>query len=111
MMEVARLRVAADYDCHAIWRRRPDGGLDNLAPADLELSARLERAFNRWAEVYTSTLDMEDPMASGFATPLEHELFVEWGRTLASELARELAEPVEYFDDLTQEPVSVDVGE
>jgi hypothetical protein len=109
MSDVARLRVAADYECHAVWQRRADGGLDNLAPEDLGLSDYLGQALARWAAIFDLTLNSLDPMESGFATGLEHELFVEWGRMLASALACEMGESVEYFDDLAQEAVVLDV--
>jgi len=101
-------RLAADYDCHAVWLRRADGGLDNLAPDELGLSAALAGALQRWADIYNGTLDRSDPMSSGFATDLEHEIFSRWGRSLATWLAAALGEPVEYFDDASQVHVIVD---
>jgi hypothetical protein len=92
-------RVAADYGCYATWRRAPDGALVNVSPAELPVPETLQVALMRWAEVYDATLDREDPMNSGFATDLEHEMFASWGRALAELLALALDHDIEYFDD------------
>lgn len=99
MSDRPETRVAADYGCFATWRRTPDGALLNVSPAELPVPETLQVALVRWAEVYDATLDREDPMNSGFATDLEHEIFVSWGRALAELLALTLDQDIEYFDD------------
>lgn len=99
-----RLKVMADYGCHALWDVGPTGP-SNVNPKHLPISNDLMARFHRWSRRYDKTLDRSDPSSSGFAHAAEHRLFVVEGWALSKELAKELGTGwyVVYFDDLTGE--------
>lgn len=105
MSKLPEIRLGADYQCYAVWLRGDGGALKNISPESLKLPEGVVRGLMRWAEVFDDTLDMADPMSSGFATRLEHELFVQWGFSLAQIMADVLGHDVEYFDDLSQSAI------
>lgn len=77
----------ADYGCYPLWHSDP---CFNLDPRTLPISGSLVDALNRWAAVYDSTLVADDPVRSGFATPLAGQEFGLAGRKLAEWLRCEL---------------------
>lgn len=81
------LRVSADYHAFPVWDLDEGGMVDGASlPIDEPLVARLQA----WADRYDATLDLDDPMASGFATPDEELAFVAEGRQLARALQVQL---------------------
>lgn len=92
----------ADYGCHPLWDVGSSGPA-NLDPRSLPISGRLVSSLREWSERYDQTLDKSNPRESAFATPREHEQFVDDGWLLSRQLAAELGEgwSVIYFDDLT----------
>lgn len=102
-----RYRIAADYDCFAVWERVSGDLLRNTDPRGLDLSALLIEQLVEWAAVYDRTLNRDDPLASGFGSQLEREMFAAWGRTLAAWLSVSIGEPVQFFDDFSGADVLV----
>ena len=82
-----RLRVSADYHAFPVWDVDDGGMVDaSTLPIDAQLVARLQA----WADRYDATLDLDDPMASGFETPDDEVAFVSEGRQLARALQLQL---------------------
>lgn len=94
------VRIMADYDCFPLWILQPDGAYDNVDPGDILASESIRNGLRRWADIYDGTLDRSDPASSGFRSPREHQLFVEWGRSLAHASSNLLRDSVLYFDDI-----------
>jgi hypothetical protein len=87
--ERTMLRLMADYDCYPLWVAA-DEGVMNVDPADLGVSDELVASLEDWRCWYDSTLDRNDPVASGFSSRDKENEFVEQGRQLAAKLAVEL---------------------
>jgi hypothetical protein len=102
MTDETTVRVMPDYDCHPLWVHHGEnvGDTENVDPHDLSVSAALAEALDRWADDYDATLDRDDPVDSGFATPAAEEDFAVRGERLARCLKEELgaAARVVYFD-------------
>lgn len=84
-----RIKVMADYHCWPLWWDEP-GRVGNIAPEALGLGDRLSAELLAWASIYDETLDPDDPIRSGFASPRQEELFHEEGERLAGSVAAEL---------------------
>jgi hypothetical protein len=85
--DMRRLRVSADYHAFPVWDLDDGGMVDaSTLPIDDQLAARLQA----WADRFDATLDMDDPTASGFASPDEETAFVADGRQLARALQVQL---------------------
>jgi hypothetical protein len=81
--DMRRLRVSADYHAFPVWDVDDGGMVDaSTLPIDAQLVERLQA----WADRYDATLDLDDPLASGFATPDEEVAFTADGRQLARAL-------------------------
>ena len=87
--ERTTIRLMADYDCYPLWVAG-DEGMMNVDPADLGVSDDLVGSLEDWRCWYDSTLDRDDPVASGFSSTDEENELVEQGRWLAERLAVEL---------------------
>jgi hypothetical protein len=96
------LKIMADYDSSPLWVTGP-GVSRNLPVDELPISSALASELQEWADVYTGTLNREDPMSSGFSTPELKRDFAEKGKELAVRLAAELGgdHVVSYFDEVT----------
>ena len=96
-----KVRVLADYDSWALWVSAPSG-MENIDPADpgLGLSPALVRELNRWSSEYTSTLNRDDPLSSGFLSEAAEQEFVVRGRRLAEEVRAQMSPDwrVTYYD-------------
>lgn len=103
-----RFRVAADYNCFAVWAMRRDDRPSNVDPSALGVPGGLVDGLTAWATAYDRTLNEDYPPDSGFESQEAHALFSQWGATLAAWLASALGEPVEYFDDQTGESIAIE---
>lgn len=94
------IKVMADYECHPLWMTGPD--LGEVAPDDerLQLSPELAGRLTAWAEEFDGTLNLDDPISSGFLTREREESFAVTGELIARELARVLGSAwrVSYYD-------------
>ncbi len=97
-MTIEAIRVMADYNSWALWV-----GIDNTRPVDVGLSSDLSESLDRWAQVYSSTLDQTYPPDSGFTTKLERELWVRWGLSLTEQVANQLGREVAYCHDVSDQ--------
>jgi hypothetical protein len=96
-----KVRVLADYDSWALWVSTPSG-TENIDPAEprLGLSRALVRKLNQWSSEYTSTLNRDDPLNSGFLSEAAEQEFVVRGRRLAEEVRAQVSPDwrVTYYD-------------
>ena len=83
------LKLMADYQCYPLWEASP-GEVGNINPDSLSISASLRDQLMDWADVYDSTLNMEDPAISGFASVDALEAFEAQGMRLAEQMREEL---------------------
>lgn len=100
-----KLRLMADYECYPLWLKL-NNGVRNVPPSELPLSDQLQKALVAWAARYDSTLQRNDPAASGFATQNEEHEFEATGLRLWAALRSELGPSVHvtYFSqELHQE--------
>lgn len=85
------IKLIADYQCHPLWDASP-GEYGDMDPSSLPISEELKRGLAKWAAVYDSTLNMDDPASSGFPSEqAEHDFRVE-GERLAEQLQLELGQ-------------------
>jgi hypothetical protein len=90
-----RIKVMADYGCHALWwDADPSGRIGNIDPETLGLSPGLVAALRAWAERFDAALDMEDPANSPGLAPEEEQAFRQEGKMLAQRVGEELGEGV-----------------
>lgn len=86
-----RIKVMADYGCHALWwDGDPAGRVGNLDPAALGLSPARVAALADWAAAFDATLDEADPAASAFPSAAAAAAFEAEGERLARCVAEEL---------------------
>ena len=83
------LKLMADYECFPIWYSS-DEGLENIDPELLPISTELKRKLREWSDKYDNTLNIDDPMLSGFRTEDEFYDFKREGEKLKEELSFEL---------------------
>lgn len=85
------LKLMADYQSFPLWESSP-GAFGNIDPASLPISAELISRLSEWAEKYDKTLDLDDPMNSGFSSEQVEHAFFEEGRGICHALQSELGE-------------------
>lgn len=107
MTNRTQFRLAAEYESSPTWQRDADNVWKNTSPEVLPLPSSFVGDLLRWAAIFDETLNHSDPLSSGFASEREHELFVQWGKSLAQMMAELLQQDIEYCDDLTNETVQV----
>jgi hypothetical protein len=93
---VTKLKLMPDYECFALW---DIDNVENVDPAVLPISDILKKRISKWEEAYDSTLNQEDPPASGFQSPEDERSFDTEGRLIWEELKKELGESydIRYF--------------
>ena len=85
------LKLMADYQCFPLWEISP-GAVGNVDPASLAISSNLIARLNEWAARFDSTLDLDDPMNSGFPSDAAEREFATDGRDLCRALQVELGD-------------------
>lgn len=91
----------ADYQCSPLWEASV-GLVGNIPLATLPLSQALVSALSEWASQYDRTLNMSDPMSSGFASKVAESEFMEQGHRLRAMLQTELGP--DYVVSYTETP-------
>lgn len=93
------IKLMADYECYPLWEYDELGLIGNLNPEDLPISEELIKALDDWSKIFDTTLNMDDPIKSGFNS-LEDELkFKALGEILARKLMQELKNKYEVVYD------------
>ena len=83
------IKLMADYGCFPLWNTSPSE-VGNIDPGTLPLSGALRTDLLEWAKSYDQTLDLNDPLGSGFKSDQEEERFRQRGRMLGERLQAEL---------------------
>jgi hypothetical protein len=83
------IKLMADYQCFPLWEASP-GIVGNIDPKDLPISLPLQKRLMAWAEKFDATLNIDDPVNSGFRSEREGVEFRSEGITLAQQLQEEL---------------------
>lgn len=83
------IKLMADYECFPLWEASP-GDVGNIDPDSLPVSEDLRVRLMSWAEKFDSTLNMNDPLNSGFADEEEEINFKKAGQELGEHLQEEL---------------------
>jgi len=79
----------ADYQCHPLWDMSP-GKYGDIDPNTLPISSELKRRLIDWARIFDDTLDVSDPVNSGFKSAEAKSTFEAQGVQLAKQLQSEL---------------------
>jgi hypothetical protein len=89
-MKVEAIKLMPDYGSYPLWWAGSDKAGD-IDPASLPLSQETIDRLYRWAEVYDSTLNWDDPANSpGFSNYETEEAFEQEGISLWRQVQREL---------------------
>jgi hypothetical protein len=83
------IKLMPDYQCCPLWDMTP-GEYGDIDPMTLPIPELLQSQLMDWARVYDETLDMEDPVNSGFVTADAKDAFEAEGMRLADRLREEL---------------------
>lgn len=87
------IKLMADYGCFPLWNVSP-GEVGNIDPGYLPLSGALRTDLIEWAKLYDQTLNLNDPLNSGFKSAQEEERFRQRGYKLGERLQAELGPEV-----------------
>lgn len=90
------LKLMPDYHCYPLWGV-DDDNWGNIDPHTLPISARLTDDLIQWASEYDNTLNMEDPLNSGFKNKEEELSFKNKGEKLRKRLESELGNNYSIF--------------
>lgn len=89
-----KLKLMADYQCYPLWLNSDDE-VGNIDPNILPISNILKDELNIWSDKYDETLNLDDPLNSGFVNPEEETAFKEKGKHLRELLQMELGSDYE----------------
>jgi hypothetical protein len=84
-----KVKLMADYNCFPLWEASA-GVVGNIDPSSLPISQELINKLTFWAELYDATLNLNDPLKSGFDNAHEEYAFIQLGRKLREQLKIEL---------------------
>ena len=85
------LKLMADYHCFPLWENSSDL-VGNVDPASIPISENLTSKLNEWAEIFDATLNLNDPVRSGFAAEKLKIEFHDKGHDLCLSLKSELGD-------------------
>jgi hypothetical protein len=85
------VKLMADYHCFPLWEASR-GVVGNIDPQDLPISSLLKQRLIAWAAKFDATLNMDDPVSSGFDSEQVANEFQQEGKILAQHLQEELGE-------------------
>ncbi len=94
-----KIKLMADYGCFPLWEAN-EGVVGNVDPITLPISEALKEQLAVWKNNYEQTLDMDDPLASGFPSQVEENLFKQMGESLLTWLQLELGDEFEIESQL-----------
>lgn len=84
-----KIKMMPDYHCYPLWGAM-DENIGNIDPKSLPISKELIKDLTCWAKQYDSTLNLEDPLNSGFPDENSALLFKKNGEELFLRLKKEL---------------------
>ncbi|MEM8532126.1 MAG: hypothetical protein AAGF95_14870 [Chloroflexota bacterium] len=98
-----QIKLMPDYASFPLWSISGETG--DIDPEQLPLTKTTQERLLAWADTYAATLNLDDPLASGFASDAEAEAFEHEGIALWHELRNELGPDYEvsYFSDAQQQ--------
>jgi hypothetical protein len=74
-----QIKLMADYNCFLLWNMNE---ISNIDPNTLPLSIEIKQRLENWAYCYDVTLNLDDPLSSGFPTAEAGITFEEEGKAL-----------------------------
>jgi len=86
---VIKIKLMLDYQCYPLWGMS-ENNLGNIDPRSLPISEKLISNLMDWAKKYDATLNLEEPINSGFATKELELAFKKEGEYLLNRLRIEL---------------------
>lgn len=89
-----KIKLMADYNCYPLWFNSPDE-VGNIDPETLPISDSLKEELNDWSSQYDATLNLDDPLNSGFLTLAAESNFKQKGKKIQGKLQTELADDYE----------------
>jgi hypothetical protein len=84
-------KLMADYHCFPLWETHGDS-TGNVDPASLPISPQLVKRLDAWAADFDSSLNLDDPINSGFPTQAAERAFHDEGQHLFQLLRDELGD-------------------
>jgi hypothetical protein len=92
------IKIMPDYQCFPLWRI-DDTGVENLNPVELPITENLKTMLLDWKKKYDDTLNMSDPISSGFKTDFEENNFEEQGLRIWQQMLAEIENlyQIKYF--------------
>lgn len=84
-----KIKLMPDYQCYPLWGMS-ENNLGNIDPRSLPISEKLISNLMDWAKKYDATLNLEEPINSGFATKEFELAFKKEGEYLLNRLRIEL---------------------
>ena len=75
------IKLMADYQCFPLWEACL-GQVGNIGPEDLPISHELKTELYDWAQIYDETINMDDPLSSGFQCDSDESEFKKIGNEL-----------------------------
>ncbi|MDF7675808.1 hypothetical protein PT286_03550 [Neisseriaceae bacterium ESL0693] len=89
-----KIKLMADYECYPLWLDFDDE-IGNINPNTLPISDSLKNELKNWTDDYDKTLNLDDPLHSGFKTTNDEITFKERGKILQKKLQTELSNSYE----------------
>ncbi|MFC4948355.1 hypothetical protein [Pseudonocardia sp. GCM10023141] len=88
------IRLLCDWGLYPFYFDNGDGLFDLIDPDDFQqmfgLPEHVMRELLDWDKLYESTLNWDDPLSSGWATPEDEEHYLECGRRAAKVLRQHI---------------------
>lgn len=91
-----QMKMMTDYQSYPLWWAE-EGDTGNIDPATLPISSETLARLDNWARLYDATLNLDDPLASGFSNNQEENAFEHEGIDLWLCLCIELSPEYEVF--------------
>ena len=90
ILEQYNTELNTDYECYPLWQYKDNQFINNHAPNTLPLCSETIARLEKWANDYDATLNLEDPISSGFSSQEQEEAFEVEGMNLWHKLREEL---------------------
>ena len=89
--KMKKIKLMPDYGCFPIWGMEDDN-FGNIDPYSLPISKSLAEELLEWANKYDKTLNIEEPLNSGFENIEKENIFKYEGEKLFKKLKLELGD-------------------